>query len=425
MRLTGVRLSRKTLIKAYLAYCLCMDCDVFIRLFGGLSGSATNIGGFQSANPVLLMFSALLVGGTAVLALPVYRRIARVLVNSPWMTGLYLWCLLSICWALEPGTVVRLGLPLWAYMLSGVIASFYLSIEEVVGVVGNLMSFIALASAIWERLDPIRDSAAPGWTGVFGEKNHLGMGMGVGLIALLAAPRGAVRWRGVKIALCAVLLVGSQSATAMIFTVVAATLYGLFKTPARLRPLATAILLACVAVPFVVSSHAVDRAFALSGKSTTFTGRDVIWSFVVEQWQTRPLLGYGYGNFWGTQDSLIQQTLHWNPNSAHNGFLEILVTLGGVGEIWLMGTLVSGIVLARKAWRAGHRTAAIWLCMAWLAMMIDDLTEADFIVPAPLWFTYCLVFFCTYAEMRRCRVTTRVVVLGESSGPLHEALAGV
>ena len=398
-----MKITRRTLIKAYLAYCLCMDCDVFTRLFGGLTGNGANIGGFQSANPVLLLFSATLLGATIALGLPIYRHIFRTLLNVPWLAGLYVWALLSACWAIEPGSVIRLGLPLWAYMISGIIAAYFLSVEEVIGVVGNLMFFIALVSALWEKLDPIRDSAAPGWTGVFGEKNHLGMGMGVGLIALMAAPPGVVRHRGLKIAVCAVLLAGSQSATAMIFTGVAALACALLRMPSRLKPLTIAAMTTALAIPVVLSSHITDRVFALMGKDTNFTGRDVIWRFVLEQARSRPLFGFGYENFWTSQDSLVQQTLHWNPGSAHNGFLEILVTLGVTGEVWLLGTLVGGVWLARRAWRAGHRTAAIWLCMSWVAMMLDDITEADFIVPAPLWFTYCLVFFSTYAQLRKRR----------------------
>ncbi len=415
-----MRLTRTTVIKVYLAYCLCMDCDVFIRLFGGLGGGGANIGGFQSANPVLLLFSGTLVCGTFVLALPIYRQILRTLLNTPWITALYLWALLSVCWAVQPGTVIRLALPLWAYMLSGIIAAYFLTVEEVIGVVGNLMFFVALVSALWEKLDPIRDSAAPGWTGIFGEKNHLGMGMGVGLIALLAAPRGHIRFRVLKITACAVLLAGSQSATAIIFTLIAATVYGLLRMPARLRPLALSTIAAAVIIPLLFSSHSVDRVFEMMGKDTNFTGRDVIWRFVVDQWQTQPLFGFGYEDFWQSQDSLVQQTLHWNPGSAHNGFLEILITLGATGEVWLLGTLVSGVVLARRAWRTGHRTAAIWLCMSWVAMMIDDITEADFIVPAPLWFTYCVVIFCTYAQIRQPKRQLVAFILPE---PLAAAVS--
>jgi exopolysaccharide production protein ExoQ len=395
-----LRVTRKGLVKAYVAYCLCMDSDVFIRLFGHLSAGGAQIGGFQSANPIMLLFTLTLLFSTACFLLPVYRRVLTVLINTPWTTALYAWSLVSVLWAVEPGTVIRLAPPLWAYLLCGVIAGYYLSVEETASVVGNLMSLVALASAVYEKIDPIRDSAAPGWTGLFGEKNHLGMGMGVGIIALLAAPRDSVRFRLPKLALCTVLLLGSQSTTAMGFVLVAATLYALTKLKVKARWLVSSALgLAISGLIFV--PHATERIFAASGKDTSFTGRDVIWSFVWQQWCTRPLLGFGYSSFWTSQDDLVHQTLSWNPGSAHNGFLEVLVTLGLPGLLFLVAALISGIFLARRAWLQGHKTAAIWLSMAWVAMMIDDITEADFIVPAPLWFTYCLVFFLTYAELRR------------------------
>ena len=66
-----------------------------------------------------------------------------------------------------------------------------------------------------------------------------------------------------------------------------------------------------------------------------------------------------------------------------------------------MCALAGGFRLALRAWQRGHRVAATWLLLAWTALLIDDLTEADFMVPAPLWFSYCTIVFLTYAEVRR------------------------
>ncbi len=392
--------SKRDLIKLYVVYCVCMDSEVFGRLFGGLSATGAQVGGFQSANPIMLLFSVLLLGGTAALFVPIFRQTSRLLLNVPWLTGLYLWSALSVVWAVQPSLVIRLGAPLFAYMLCGAIAAHYLSTGELATLLGKLVAVIAGLSLLLEVLAPIR-GIAPGWTGVYGEKNHLGMGMGVGILALLVTPGRWTPLRVLRIVLCGVLLVGSQSTTAMSFVAVCGGLFLVLRLRARLRPLAVSLLLALVVLPLLVVPHAIDRAFAASGKTTNLTGRDVIWQLVYEQWKTRPILGFGYANFWTTEDDLVQQTLGWNPNSSHNGFLETAVSTGVIGEIFLLGTLGAGLRLARQAWRREHRTAALWLLLASTAMLIDDLTEADFMQSAPLWFTYCLALFATYAELRR------------------------
>lgn len=167
-----MRLSKKNVVRAYVAYSLCMDSDVFIRIFGGLGDRGANIGGFQSANPVLLLFSFTLVAWTAALMLPMMKRATTVLVNVPLLTALYLWSLASCVWAEQPSIVIRQGIPVCAYLLCGVITATYLTSEEVASLIGNLTAVIAGLSLVWERLDPVRGTIAPGWTGVYGEKNH-------------------------------------------------------------------------------------------------------------------------------------------------------------------------------------------------------------------------------------------------------------
>ena len=77
------------------------------------------------------------------------------------------------------------------------------------------------------------------------------------------------------------------------------------------------------------------------------------------------------------------------------------MTTGFVGVALLLGSVLSGVALIARAYRRGHRTAAMWLTLSWVAITIDNITEADFMIPGPLWFTYCLVYFLTYAELRR------------------------
>lgn len=393
-------LSKRRVVKAYIAFCICMDADVFLRIFGGITPSANGRTGVVN-NPIMFCFTASLIVGTVALLLPIYRRCLRTLLNNPWLTGLYLWSVLSIFWSSTPAMIVRGGMSIWALLLCGVIASRYLEAEEVGDLIRHVVVFLALLSIAFQLLSPVRETMAPGWTGVYGEKNHLGIGMGVGCIAQFASSRRWSLWRLLQLALFSTLLVLSQSTTSMGFVLITAVIYLVLRLRPKTRTFAAVSIIGSVILAFSLVPHLTSDIFAASGKDTNFTGRDVIWSFTLKQWKTRPLAGYGLYSFWESQEDLVQGELGWNPRQAHNGFLEVGVTTGIVGVVLLLGSLVSGARLVARARRLGRENASFWLLLSLLAILVDNVTEADFMIPGPLWFTYCVVYFVTYAEVRR------------------------
>ena len=408
-----MKITYKTVIKSYIAFCICMDADVFLRIFGSITPSANGRTGVVN-NPVMFAFTASLIIGTVILGIPVYRRCLKTLLNNPWLTGLYLWSVSSIFWSAAPSMIARGGLSIWAFLLCGIIAAQYLDAGETTKLLCNVVVFLALLSIVFQLCFPVRETMAPGWTGVYGEKNHLGIGMGVGCIAQLASPRRWTPLRLLQLTLFVTLLILSQSTTSMGFVAAAFGLYLVLRLPPRVQPLATATLAGSLILAFALIPHLTEKMFSLTGKNTNFTGRDVIWRFTWEQWKTRPLIGYGLYSFWESEDALIQQWLGWNPRQAHNGFLEVGVTTGVIGVMFLVGSLFGGLMLILKARKQGLNTAALWLTLSWVAIMIDNLTEADFMIPGPLWFTYCLVYFMTYAELHRV-VTKRKQALSPSN----------
>ncbi len=416
-----MKLDMRTLAKAYVVYCICMDADVFLNIFGSITPSANGRTGIVN-NPVMFCFTATLVLGTALLFLRTFRGSSTALINNAWFLGLYSWSSFSILWSESKSNILRASPLIWAFLLCGIIASRYLKTEEVVDLLCKTVTFLALLSIVFQIFFPVRETIAPGFTGVYGEKNHLGIGMGVGVIAQLASSKRWTRVRLLETLLFAVMLYLSQSTTSMIFTATTGIVYLLMRLKSQARPFAIASLGTALLMCLLFIPHLIERSLSVAGKTTTLTGRDVIWALTWQQWMTRPLLGFGFVSFWETQDDFIQQELGWNPRQAHNGFMEMGVTIGFVGVVLLLGVLVSGGLLAARAWRRGCRTAALWLTLSMIAMLVDNITEADFMIPGPLWFTFCLVYFLTYAEVRRASSAQPVRAL---SLPLSEAATPV
>lgn len=403
----------RTIAKGYVVYCMCMDADVFLNIFGSITPSANGRTGIVN-NPVMFSFTAALILGTAVLFLRTFHRSSTVLINAPWFLGLYTWSSLSILWSESKPNILRAAPLIWAFLLCGVITSRYLETREVARLICKTAVFLALLSIVFQIFFPVRQTMAPGWTGVYGEKNHLGIGMGVGIIAQLASPGRWTRVRVAQTVLFVVMLALSQSTTSMVFTATTVAVYIVMRLRSRMRPLAIASLGSALLMCVLFVPHLFERSLSLAGKTTTLTGRDVIWRLTWQQWMTRPLLGFGFVSFWETQDALIQQELGWNPRQAHNGFMEMGVTIGFVGVILLLGVLISGVIVALRASRRGHRTAAMWLSLSLIAMLVDNVTEADFMIPGPLWFTFCLVFFLTYGDLRKVHLTRDAMRLDPS-----------
>jgi O-antigen ligase len=90
------------------------------------------------------------------------------------------------------------------------------------------------------------------------------------------------------------------------------------------------------------------------GRDTSLTGRDAVWAFAAAAIVQRPILGYGYAAFWSDSDWTLQ-ALHWSPPHAHNGVLQVLLDLGGVGLVLTIALLINTWRRARRLCTQPHR----------------------------------------------------------------------
>ncbi len=67
----------------------------------------------------------------------------------------------------------------------------------------------------------------------------------------------------------------------------------------------------------------------------TYTGRDEIWRFALDNIAKRPFFGFGFESFWGMPDLLAAwnylESWGYRASDAHNGLLNLAVTTGLVG----------------------------------------------------------------------------------------------
>lgn len=123
----------------------------------------------------------------------------------------------------------------------------------------------------------------------------------------------------------------------------------------------------------VLASLAVVGSFAMTsystallelvGKDSTLSGRAQLWSLVMDAIWKKPFLGYGYEAFWqgfrGESRGILEST-GWLVPMAHNGYLDLWLSLGLAGLVVYALVFLKAIRLALRYLRYDRRTTGAW-----------------------------------------------------------------
>jgi len=152
------------------------------------------------------------------------------------------------------------------------------------------------------------------------------------------------------------------------------------------KPLVAQLLvLAMLAVSF--SALFLDTGGSLvksMDRDPTLTGRTEVWKDVLAM-TGNPMVGTGFESFWlGARLESMWRRYWWHPNEAHNGYLEVYLTLGWIGEFLLAVVLVTGYRNAVKAYRFDPQTGRLKL--AYFAVAVAyNFTESAIRIMHPMW----------------------------------------
>jgi O-antigen ligase len=134
------------------------------------------------------------------------------------------------------------------------------------------------------------------------------------------------------------------------------------------------------------------------GRNPTLTGRTDIWQAALTVRNSR-LVGAGYESFWlGTR---LQEM--WNAipgllvNEAHNGYIEIILTLGYIGAILLGILIATGYRNVITDYRRHPEIASLRMAF-FFAAVTTALTEAAFRMMGPPWIAFLLAIIAVPAS---------------------------
>ena len=196
--------------------------------------------------------------------------------------------------------------------------------------------------------------------------------------------------------------VRSGSLTPAFAVVVAVTVAGLVLLATRPGPglwmrrrLAVALSagLALIAVAAVAARGWLTDVL---GRSPTFSGRTEIWAEVLEAWQRKPVLGFGWMAVWFDPElraGLVERRR--DVFEAHSGYLEVLVGGGVVGTVALaavIGTVLVAVTgRVRSSASPGADPVALWCVMAVAFVMAANLGETYVGANLMVWSVFVMI----------------------------------
>lgn len=332
------------------------------------------------------------------------------------------WCLASSMWAPDGAFAFRQAFSIAGASLLGfafVLASWHRTRME--AVLLPLSTWILVLSLIVAILIPrigvhseVQFELQGSWRGIAYQKNGLGQLAAVALVLWFHAwLSGTARLRNAVLGtlLSLFLLLKSRSSTSLLLSLICCGVMLSLLRPViilgayRLHAHLVALLL--VLTPMLVyaitlgsfDSEALAQAFGeIFGKDATFSGRTYIWAEMLRNIELHPWLGVGFNSFWHQPASAETiRRLGWPCPSAHNGYLDIINSLGYVGFALFVAFLIAHGRQLAQLMRFDRAQAALHLAL-FLYVLLANLTESGWFVPMA--YTHVLLMFSVMAVSR-------------------------
>lgn len=138
----------------------------------------------------------------------------------------------------------------------------------------------------------------------------------------------------------------------------------------------------------------------LFGRNSTLTGRTDLWQALVSM-NTQPWTGTGFESFWvGNRLEQLWSMFPFQPNEAHNGYLEVYLNLGWVGVILLANLLLTGYWRLIRVYQWDAMAGSLGLAY-FSAAAAYNFSEAGFRMLDPMWIFLLLAIIAVPGTTRR------------------------
>jgi exopolysaccharide production protein ExoQ len=403
---------------------------VALMLTGALMRVVSGGGDTLDGDPRAQVFLALCYVSIVAIALAHFRWTISALSRNPAVLGLLVIACLSPFWAETPDLVARRAVAVVGTTLFGIVMAVRLTFEEQLKLLRWATRIGAVLSLALLAVSPSAASSAgaEGSTvrGIFNHKNHLGATMALGALVEWCLPetgRMARLLRWLSFFVYFVLLILSNSMTSVVaFAATLAVVYAFKFLHSRLKlplPILFVILLLGAGMGMALESSVTE----LLGRSSDLTGRTQLWTFTLDMIGKQPLLGYGLSGFWmgASEESLSVHThLGWTPIYSHNGYLEVLLSLGFVGLVLFLWVVATGIKRVLGRAQFNRSTQDMWPIAFFTFFLVHNLTECTILVQNCLEWSLCIATVIGSDAMLLRALSTKAEERQASRAPVAE-----
>ncbi|MGK7907174.1 MAG: O-antigen ligase family protein [Synechococcus sp.] len=351
--LEGITWAEK-LEKPFAVVAMFVYSDPIFRLVfldGGLSGVVNEPAYNKVMQPLLLI-----IYGITLYYFYKCREQFKPLVSKGWVVWLMLLIpILSTLWSVYPVITLRRSFALFNTSLFGIYLATRYSLPEIL----NLLkwTFVVIIAASLTFIVALPDLGkhvrlhVGAFRGVFGHKNIFGILMGVATMTFFAV--STLRDNTLRIfdrslfGLSLILTFLSVSSTAFLGLLVAmASIPFVYIARWKRHQIIPAVFgtLSIFFFGVVLISQNYVEFLDFFGEDPTFTSRTIFWPYLIDSINQRFWFGYGFEAYWeggldGPAAILIQLSSVSAKFSAHNGFLETMLSIGFVGMGFIIATL--------------------------------------------------------------------------------------
>jgi len=371
-----------------------------------------SFGGFESTAQVeegspldRLIYTGLLIVGLIVLSTR-GKRVSRILQANKPILLFFGYCAISMIWSDFPGIAFKR----WIKALGDLVMLVIILTErDPYGAFKRVMARVSYVlipfSIVMIKYYPDIGTSFDPWggkvhyTGVTTNKNTLGvLCMSSGLVALwrlinLYKDRQASgRTRhmvalGTLLAIALWLFIHANSMTSMncflmaVIVILTTNFWSAMRRPGVVHLVIASMVIVSASVLFL----GIGPILQMMGRNPTLTERTDVWGVLLTLVQN-PILGTGFESFWlGPRLERLWTIYWWQPNEAHNGYLEVYLNLGWVG-IGLLGfVLAAGYRAVASAYRRNQPMSNLRLAFFVVGIAFNFTEAAFFKMLAPAW----------------------------------------
>ena len=338
-------------------------------------------------------------------------RLSEIVGNNQWLTIFLLYCLVSIIWSDFPFVAFKRWIKILGHPIMALVILTEPDPEEAVKRLMKRCAYIVVpVSILFIKYYPAWGRGYDDYTGtqmingIAVGKNMLGadcliLGFFFFWYLLQTWKTDRSIWRRKELRLIAGFLIGiwwlfSQAHSATSFTCLVIGILVVFFVGIRSvnkSLIGTYMLAALITIVIAELAFGISARFSESlGRGSSLSGRTELWTGLLAL-HTNAIFGTGFESFWlGERPNQLEGIFFFIPNEAHNGYLEIYLTLGLIGVFLLLGLFLATFWKIRAELFSNFEMGRYRLGF-FAAVILYNWTEAAFKTVNPIWFVFYLI----------------------------------